>query len=73
MGDFLQLRADELEKHVAQLHHPLDVEVLVRRTSALLHAGVPLTLLLDLAEPLGPDSSGRFTSEGGDLTWLAAG
>ena len=73
MGDPLHLRPDELEEHVAQLHHPVDVGVLVRRTTALLNARVPLTLLLDLAEPLGPDSAGRFTSEGGDVTWLAAG
>jgi len=73
MRDPLQLGPDEREPHVAQLHHPVDVGVLVRRTTALLNAGVPLTLLLDLAEPLGPDSAGRFTSEGGDVTWLAAG
>lgn len=73
MGDPLHLAPEELEQHVAQLHHPVDVAVLVRRTTALLGAGVPLTLLLDLAEPFGPDSAGRFTSEGGDVTWLAAG
>ena len=34
----------------------------------LLVAGVPLTLLLDLA--LGPDSTGTYAEEPGDTGWL---
>ncbi len=36
----------------------------------LLAAGIPLTLLLDLADPAGPDSQAICTSEGGDISWL---
>jgi hypothetical protein len=50
--------------------HPLDVAVLVRRTEALLRAGVPLSLLLDLADDAGPHSHTRYTAEGGDAGWL---
>jgi hypothetical protein len=39
----------------------LDVEELVRRTGDLLAAGVPLSLLLDLAEP--PDSRALYAAE----------
>ncbi len=45
-------------------------EQLVSRTRALLSAGVPLTLLLDLADPAGPDSAGHFDNEPADLSWL---
>ena len=51
-------------------HHVVSVPGLVRRTHALLQARVPLVLLLDLAEPYGPDSVDRFTAEGGDTTWI---
>ncbi len=48
---------------------PLDIELLVRRTTCLLEAGVPLTLLLDLAEPAGPHSPAVYVAEGGtDIT-----
>ena len=50
--------------------HPIDVPALRRRTGALLRSGVPLTLLLDLADPHGPDSPGRFANEGCDTGWL---
>lgn len=43
---------------------------LVDRTRALLEAHVPLSLLLDLADPAGPDSAGHFTAERADLSWL---
>lgn len=49
---------------------PLDVTALVRRTEALLRAGVPLSLLLDLADDQGPRSRARYTDEGGDAAWL---
>jgi hypothetical protein len=49
----------------------VDVGVLRRRTSALLHAGVPLTLLLDLSEEGGPHSEERYAREGGSADWLA--
>ena len=39
----------------------LEVDDLVRRTEALLAAGVPLSLLLDLAAP--PDSAALYASE----------
>ena len=48
----------------------LEVDVLVRRTEALLRAGVPLSLLLDLADEQGPRSAERFAAEGGDAAWL---
>ena len=50
--------------------HPVDVRVLVRRTSELLAAGVPLTLLLDLADERGPHSRTRYADEGGDARWV---
>lgn len=48
----------------------VDVECLVRRTGALLAAGIPLTLLMDLCDPAGPHSRERFLDEGGDAGWL---
>ena len=51
--------------------HPVDVAVLVRTTSQLLRSGVPLTLLLDLAEPDGPRSRGLYADEGVDPGWRA--
>lgn len=51
--------------------HDLDLPALVARTGALLAGGVPLTLLLDLADPAGPRSRARYAEEGGeDATWL---
>ena len=50
--------------------HTVDVAVLVRHTHQLLAAGVPLTLLLDLADDAGPRSEVRYTAEGGDLGWV---
>lgn len=47
-----------------------DTEKLVRRTNALLRDHIPLGLLLDLTDPAGPDSAGRFGSEKADLSWL---
>ena len=55
---------------VPQPRHAVDVSVLVRRTQELLAAGVPLTLLLDLAEPTGPHSAERFSAEQADLSWV---
>lgn len=44
---------------------------LAARTRALLEAGVPLTLLLDLGEAGAPRSAARYRSEGGqDAAWL---
>lgn len=42
-------------------HHPV-MTALARR--------VPLTLLLDLAEPFGPDSRGIHAREQPDVAWL---
>jgi hypothetical protein len=51
--------------------HPLaDVPALVERTSRLLRTGVPLTLLLDLAEEAGPRSAQHYANEGGDVSWV---
>ena len=50
--------------------HVLDVPVLVRRTHDLLASGVPLTLLIDLADEAGPHSTHRYETEGGDADWL---
>ena len=49
---------------------PADVPALVERTSLLLRSGVPLTLLLDLAEEDGPRSAQHYTAEGGDVSWV---
>jgi hypothetical protein len=38
---------------------------------AALAAGVPLTLLADLADPAGPDSRRILATETADLSWLA--
>lgn len=51
----------------------VDLPVLRQRTRDLLAAHVPLALLLDLAEPKGPDSAGCYAREGGDTTWLPTG
>ncbi len=52
----------------------LDLPTLRARTADLLRAGVPLTLLLDLADPSGPDSVAAYAHEGGDARrWLRAG
>lgn len=52
---------------------PVDVPELRRRTCDLLREHVPLQLLLDLADPHGPDSAQRYTAEGGDADWLRVG
>ena len=44
--------------------------LLAGRTGALLAAHVPLTLLLDLADPLGPDSADLLATEAGCADWL---
>ena len=62
---------DPLPANLPDPRHPVDVAVLVRRTCALLHAGVPLTLLLDLSDECGPRSQERYAAEGGDASWLA--
>lgn len=58
--------------HVRQATTPGHAEghELVDRTRALLEAHVPLSLLLDLTDPAGPDSVGHFTAEPADLSWL---
>lgn len=50
--------------------HALDLPLLARRTQDLLACGVPLTLLLDLADAAGPRSQDRYAVEGGDASWL---
>ena len=51
-------------------HALADVPALVERTADLLRTGVPLTLLLDLAEEGGPRSAQHYASEGGDVSWV---
>ncbi len=47
----------------------LHLPVLAQLTMRLLHDGIPLTLLLDLSEPGGPNSTALLLAEGGaDLT-----
>ena len=48
----------------------VDLPLLARRASALLEAGVPLTLLIDLCEPTGPRSRDVYAAEPGDTDWL---
>jgi hypothetical protein len=43
---------------------------LARRTTALLAAHVPLSLLLDLADPAGPRSDELLRTEPGAADWL---
>ncbi len=52
------------------LHHSVDLPSLSRRTTALLEAGVPLTLLIDLTDPAGPRSQQAYTDEGGVTDWI---
>ena len=49
----------------------VDLPLLARRASALLVAGVPLSLLIDLSEPSGPRSHDVYASELADMAWLA--
>ena len=48
----------------------LGIPALVRRTQALIQAGVPLSLLLDIGDEDGPHSQQRYSAEGGDAAWL---
>jgi len=45
-----------------KLHLPM----LEQLTTCCLHDGLPLTLLLDLSEPSGPNSTALCLAEGGD-------
>jgi hypothetical protein len=47
-----------------------DVDELIARTSALLSSGVPLSLLLDLADPTGPHSRDLLSDETANTEWL---
>ena len=52
---------------------PTATDPAVARTAALLRAGVPLTLLLDLAAPHGPRSRELYEREPADsMAWLLA-
>lgn len=42
----------------------------LQRASQLLEAGIPLTLLMDLADPAGPHSHDVYVAEPADLSWL---
>jgi hypothetical protein len=48
----------------------VDLPLLARHATALLEAGVPLTLLIDLAEPGGPHSQDVYVAERGSADWL---
>ena len=47
-----------------------ELGILARRTRSLLHAGVPLSLLMDLADQTGPRSRALYAAEEPDLSWL---
>jgi hypothetical protein len=47
-----------------------DLPGLVARTQALLDGRVPLSLLLDLADPQGPRSAALYQDEAADCSWL---
>ena len=52
---------------------PVDVShviATVHPVMAALSQGVPITLLMDLADPLGPDSRTVLATEVADLGWL---
>lgn len=49
-----------------------DVSALVARTQALLDGRVPLSLLLDLADPQGPRSAALYQDEAADCGWVRA-
>lgn len=49
-----------------------DLSALVARTQALLDGRVPLSLLLDLADPRGPRSAALYQDEVADCGWLRA-
>ena len=53
-------------------HAQVDLPLLARRASALLEAGVPLSLLIDLSDPSGPRSQEVYASEGADVDWVTA-
>jgi hypothetical protein len=53
----------------ARSHVPLS-EQLGRRASALLEAGVPLSLLIDLSNPAGPRSREVYATEYADTDWV---
>ena len=48
----------------------VDLPLLAARVPAMLEAGVPLTLLIDLAEPAGPRSRDLYAAEQEDASWL---
>ena len=50
----------------------VDLPLLAARVTAMLEARVPLTLLIDLAEPAGPRSHDLYATEQADTDWLLA-
>lgn len=62
--------SDELVPPAAAALPTWELDFLARRTRALLEAQVPLSLLLDLADPLGPDSRAVYAAEPPDGRWL---
>ena len=47
-----------------------ELSFLAGRARSLLRAGVPLTLLMDLADPHGPASQEVYDSETSEVGWL---
>ena len=47
-----------------------ELGLLAGRTRSLLQAGVPLSLLMDLADQTGPRSRALYAAEVPDLSWL---
>jgi hypothetical protein len=54
-------------------HLSLELPRQVQRAGALLEAGIPLTLLIDLVDPAGPHSREVYAEEKADLEWLSQG
>lgn len=67
----MQTVNDDIRARFA-VRHAIDLPVLNRRTTRLLEAGVPLSLLIDLSEPSGPHSQAVYVQEGGVTDWIPA-
>lgn len=58
---------DAMDQPIEQTCEPkLHLPMLEQLTTCCLHDGLPMTLLLDLSEPGGPNSTALFQAEGGD-------
>jgi hypothetical protein len=60
---------DHTKARLAPRAH-VDLTVYTHSASALLAAGIPMSLIIDLAEPAGPRSHDVYVAEPADLAWL---